>query len=140
MIIRDVSIEDLGPILKLGKEEESKIAPQGFYSEHELGCIIDSGTHRPFLVAEDSGLAGFAIGFVDVNSIGYILYLAVSKKRRRIGIGKMLVEECLKRFKSMGVKTLFITVDKNNRTAIRFYEKIGFNKIVESILMEKGIK
>ncbi len=138
-MIRNVSIDDLDQIMALAKESEEKIAPQGFYTKDELRGVIDSGTYRPFLVAADNDVVGFLIGLVDINRTGYILYLAVSKKHRNKGIGKALVKESLKRFKSLGAKTLFITVEKRNKVAQEFYIKLGFNKVVESILLEKEL-
>ena len=52
--------------------------------------------------------------------------MAVKKCRQGQGIGKMLVEELIKRVTETGVTTLHLEVRESNAPAISLYEKLGF--------------
>ncbi len=56
-----------------------------------------------------------------------IMYsLFVSVVFRRLGIGKILIEQSIKRCKEKELKELIVLVNNVNKGAITFYKKIGF--------------
>jgi len=58
--------------------------------------------------------------FIDFDS------LAIDKKYRKLGIGRKLVNFMLNRFKKKGLKRALLEVKTTNKTAIAFYQKLGF--------------
>jgi len=59
---------------------------------------------------------------------GYIAMLAVEEKYRRLGIGRKLVEQTLKKMKEMGVAEAILETETCNQAALRLYESFGFTR------------
>lgn len=59
----------------------------------------------------------------------YIQQVIVASNKRRLGIGEKLLQELVKRTKRLGAHKLFLLTGKNWE-ACRFYEKLGFKKII----------
>ena len=59
-----------------------------------------------------------------------VLNLAVSKKKRRQGFGKLILKSALED-DFLKNTSVFLEVRKSNVAAISLYEKVGFNKIGE---------
>ncbi|MBP1749625.1 MAG: GCN5-related N-acetyltransferase, partial [Deltaproteobacteria bacterium] len=60
------------------------------------------------------------------NSRAYIETLAVKKSYRGLGVGKRLIEECIRVGRDNNKKRLGITVDTDNYTALGLYQAMGF--------------
>ncbi len=92
------------------------------------------------LVAEyDSELVAFLhqVFFVDPLHAGVnsdITSLFVKEDCRRRGIASQLLQKAIQNAKRRKVKEIHVTTRKDNKTAIRFYEKNGFKK--QGILLE----
>jgi ribosomal protein S18 acetylase RimI-like enzyme len=92
------------------------------------------------LVNDDNGVNGFVSGIILENS-KYdceIIGLYIKPEYQRKGIGKKLVKEIIKYFKSKNKKNLIIWT-LNNAKNNNFYERIGCRKI-EYKNMEIGEK
>lgn len=59
---------------------------------------------------------------------GWIHYLAVSPERRRLGIGRALMEEAERRLRALGCPKINLQVRKDNTEAGAFYARIGFRE------------
>lgn len=67
------------------------------------------------------------IGNVFINCTkekGFIVNLEVKKEYRKQGFGTMLLNDAIKKYKAKD-----LTVDVNNKVAIKMYEKYGFKKV-----------
>ncbi len=60
--------------------------------------------------------------------VGAIHELAVLPEMRSRGIGKLLVEKALEYFKSRGLDTAELWVGDQNKPALDFYKKLGFEE------------
>lgn len=60
---------------------------------------------------------------------GELLNIAVREKDRNKNYGKMLLKEGLRIGRAQGGCTCLLEVRENNKNAIKFYEKFGFEKI-----------
>jgi ribosomal-protein-alanine N-acetyltransferase len=56
----------------------------------------------------------------------HILNIAVHPDFRKIGLGEMLLSDCLEYSYLRGLKSAVLEVRTSNRRAIRLYEKLGF--------------
>lgn len=59
-----------------------------------------------------------------------VLALAIDPKHRRSGYGRLLIEECEVVAMERGFSRLQLTVDPGNQTAIEFYTRLGWTKLV----------
>jgi len=68
-----------------------------------------------------------------------IFRLAVKKQFRKQGIGKMLIDEAIKRLKEYGHQEIALLVDNNDEELKKWYHKQGFKKGTELICLWKEI-
>jgi ribosomal protein S18 acetylase RimI-like enzyme len=123
------------------------IYPQDFTHVHDLWKNAGEGIHlrrsdEPeeiakklqrdpdlFLVAElDGEIVGTVFGGFDGRR-GMMYHLAVAKEYRKQGIASKLVEELELRLRARGCIRYYLLVTRDNETAIRFYEKRGWERM-----------
>ena len=79
-----------------------------------------------FLVAEAEGkMIGTVIGGFDGRR-GIVYHLAVDADFRQHGVGSLLMDEVERRLKAKGCLKCYLMVTAENETAMRFYEKRGW--------------
>jgi ribosomal-protein-alanine N-acetyltransferase len=86
------------------------------------------------LVAEGSGgeVAGFVIMQLERRSgavRGYVVTLDVSPEGRRNGLAARMMQEVEARAAAAGARRMELHVFTGNQGAIRFYERIGYERI-----------
>ncbi len=64
------------------------------------------------------------------NKRVYISRLIVKKEHRNQGIGGILIDYMINTIKNLGYSEISIGVDKDNITALRLYQKKGFNIVI----------
>jgi amino-acid N-acetyltransferase len=89
---------------------------------------------RDFWVHKNRGnvLGCCALNIVGWQNLAEIKSLAVDKKHQKKGIGKGLVEACLKEAKILGIKKVFILTYEPE-----FFKKLGFKLISKERLPHK---
>ena len=63
---------------------------------------------------------------LEVGSVGYVYYIAVAKSQRKRGIGKLLLEDALRIFKSYGTREVYASVEKDNEPSEALFASEGF--------------
>ncbi|MBX6364377.1 MAG: GNAT family N-acetyltransferase [Gemmatimonadetes bacterium] len=119
----------------------------GFNEAMRAGLEAEGGVER--IVAERDGrLAGSVLLFppaVDVYG-GHtapvawpeLRLLAVAPEARGQGIGRALVEECVRRARRRGATALGLHTSASMRVAIRLYERLGFVRAPEHDFQPPG--
>jgi len=118
-----------------------KFSPSDLYRIYEIEAESFSDPYHPiflvnlyelysetFLVAEEGRTVLAYIIARRVWNRGHIVAIAVGKKYRRRGIGRMLIQEVEKRLASTGVKEIWLEVRASNREAIKFYNSLGYRQ------------
>lgn len=134
--IRKYTTEDLPEMRQIWNVivEEANAFPQdsGFSSDGEAGAFFAAQTYTG--VAEHNGkISGLYI--LHPNNIGRCASIAnasfaVLPGFRGMGVGKSLVEDCLRKGKEFGFHVLqFNAVVASNLGAIHLYEKLGFERL-----------
>jgi ribosomal protein S18 acetylase RimI-like enzyme len=82
------------------------------------------------LVAEiNNEIAGFIDGRIDAwNNSFYIEQLYIDKKHRSQGYGSKLLSEVIKTAKQLKLRIIFVDLPPQNKGAMRFYLRNGFQK------------
>lgn len=101
--------------------------------------------HGKFICAMcDSQIAGF-VSFYDNdmdNLVGFLSMIIVRNQFQGNDIGSALVHQCVNECRMSGMRKLRLEVSPDNKKAIAFYEKMGFeqaDKNQTSIFLEKVI-
>ncbi len=82
-----------------------------------------------WLVAIDEGEVVGYVGAQIVPDEADMMNLAVDEKCRRMGIGKALVAQLIKRLRARCVVSLTLEVRVSNQPAISLYESMGFSVV-----------
>jgi RimJ/RimL family protein N-acetyltransferase len=118
----------------IGKEQVDYMLDR-FQSKQSISDQIRSG-FLYFLIKEDNQF----IGYIGVQLKGDELFLSkiyMKSSERGKGLGKKAVQFIEKLAKEKGLRKIALTVNKNNRVAIKAYEKLGF-KNLGSVIQEIG--
>lgn len=62
------------------------------------------------------------------EGVGYVYYIAVARRQRKKGIGKLLLNHSLKVFKDSGVKEIFASVEEDNAPSEALFAAEGFER------------
>ncbi len=122
MTIREMQVEDLTQVMEL--EESLFSVPwtkEGFFS-----FLMRDNTL--FLVVEENGKILGYCGVLLVLDEGEITNVAVCRQRQREGIGQFLLSGLFLLLRERGIRVLHLEVRESNQTAIRLYERMGFQK------------
>ena len=131
-LAKEIWTEHYIPII--GKEQVEYML-ENFQSKRAISEQIGAG-FLYFLMEEENQF----IGYVAVLPKGNELFLSkiyIKSPRRGKGYGKKAILFIEKIAKEKGFKKIVLTVNKNNRAAIKAYEKFGFTNL-GSIIQEIG--
>jgi ribosomal protein S18 acetylase RimI-like enzyme len=85
--------------------------------------------HEIFVVSPNGEIAAFCIIWIDEqNRIGHFEPVGTHPKFQRMGLGKSLLFEGMRRLKSEGMNEACVCTNHDNGAAIRLYESVGLQK------------
>ena len=98
-----------------------------------------------YKAAINDNVFGILVFYANDNDTkrAYISLIGVKKEYRATGLGRYLIDSCIEFSKANGMKSILLEVDNDNKNAISFYHRLGFEKTGEasktSIHMKKDI-
>ena len=99
---------------------------EGWYLMHSRRTLRDIELVR---AAVSSGKpVGLVMLKTLAEKVGYVYYIAVARASRNKGIGKLLLENALKLFKTSNLKEVFASVEKDNDPSEALFASEGFTK------------
>jgi len=120
--IRNFQPDDMFSVIKLASETLSEHYNPSlfnhFYETFPEGLIIVEKLHK---------IIGFIVGIKTGINTARILMLSISEKQRRQGLGSTLLNHFLKEMALQNIKQIDLEVRVDNKHAIKFYQKNGFN-------------
>jgi ribosomal protein S18 acetylase RimI-like enzyme len=146
LTIRDARLEELDDVALLIKAAYRQYKPlmpaDGWrFYEQSMGDVRSRLGEAQLIVAElNRKLAGTVTLYLERSATslegwpdgwGGIRLLAVLPKFRGHGIGRALMEECLRRCRSYGLSTVGLHTTEMMAVALRMYEKMGFKRVPE---------
>jgi ribosomal-protein-alanine N-acetyltransferase len=120
--IRKATTRDLSDVYRI----EVEVFGEDAWHPVALGFFLHLDLAR-FLVYEEEGILGYAIGVLEKGGFGHILNIAVKIDARHKGVGSLLLSKLEAELKSMGAKVFYLEVRVDNDGAIRFYERNGYS-------------
>jgi [ribosomal protein S18]-alanine N-acetyltransferase len=122
-VLREMRVDDLPAVLEI--ELESYTMP---WTESTFRGLLRR-RDADLVVAEAAGrVVGYAVAWsvLDQAELGNV---AVTAGQRRRGLGRILVEEILRRTAARGVREVFLEVRPSNPGAQRLYALLGFRLV-----------
>ena len=128
--VREVPEVHIRPMMEIDLPEVAAIEHRSYafpWSENIFrDCLRVGYTCRAL------DLSGQIIGYA-VMSLGageaHVLNLCVRHEYRSLGFGRRLLEHLLERAQASGVNETFLEVRPSNLSAIRLYQRLGFEQI-----------
>lgn len=148
--VREAKAEDI-PMLKSmvkGLFKDSRFYNDPFFTKKEadkayqawIKNSLNDKTVKTFLIED----CGFITCKKMSKNKGDIPLIGVVPKAQSKGIGSSLMRRALKWFDINGMKTVTVRTQANNRMAMDFYNKMGFNvkyaDVTMGLILNKGIK
>lgn len=95
-------------------------------SREQIEMFLNRNKGTSFIAYYKDQLAGAVICGHDGRR-GYIHHLAVLPENRKQGIGRVLVEKCLKRLQFINILKCHIFIFNSNSEGLKFWESIGWS-------------
>ena len=123
IIYEEMKQEHIPAVARL--EQENFSLP---WSENVLRSELTNPLSLWLVALKGNAVVGY-VGAQIVPDEADMMNLAVNDAHRRMGIGKSLVEELVKRLQARMVRSLTLEVRVSNLPAIKLYEGLGFQTV-----------
>jgi ribosomal protein S18 acetylase RimI-like enzyme len=146
--IRTANIDDLAAIFHLGEKVFTSQAAANLYrtwDEYEVTTLFNCNPEL-LLVAETEGnVVGFALGTTiekarSAWNYGHLLWLCIDPEYARLGIGSLLFDRFRQEFQSQGVRMMLVDTQADNKPAIDFFCRKGFENPTDHIYMTLNLE
>jgi ribosomal-protein-alanine acetyltransferase/tRNA threonylcarbamoyl adenosine modification protein YeaZ len=120
--IRPMSLNDIDEVVAIEQASFSDPWSAASFAE-EI-----TAPRRAWLVAEQDD--GRVVAYGGVAAFGdeaHLMNLGVSADRRRLGIGRVLLERLLERARELGPRRITLEVRESNADAVKLYESVGLS-------------
>jgi len=121
-------------------KELLRICFQNTYEDEVFDELIDgkyiglveyvrSRKAHTFGAIKDDKLIGFLWGYpveTPMETVFHVAYIAVLENGRRLGIGRLLLNEAEKECKTLGLNHVELIVGAENKSALHFYDNCGY--------------
>ncbi len=135
--IREMTITDYEPVYALWKDSEG-IGLSDADSKEGIKRFMARNPGFSFVAVDEGKIVGAALCGHDGRR-GYIHHLSTAKSHRCQGIGRSLVGRCMYALMRVGIGKCHLFVFGDNQGAIDFWEKVGYDKRVELVMMSQQI-
>jgi N-acetylglutamate synthase len=108
-------------------------------SRENIMKFLERNEGLSFIALLNNKIIGAILGGHDFRR-GYIYHLIVDSGFQSNGIGKELVNKCIKRFKEIGIEKSHIFIFKDNEKGIGFWKKMGYNLRNNIYIMSMNIQ
>ena len=110
---------------------------------------LDAWAPAARIVAEHAGRLVGSVALYPASAAAYgalagtvphpeLRLLAVAPEARGLGVGQLLVDECVRRARRLGAAELGLHTSASMRTAIGMYERMGFERVPEHDFQPPG--
>lgn len=146
--IRDMDIDDMAAVFHLGEALfTSRELPILYrtWDAYEVTNYFNTDPDFCLVAEENDEILGFALGttFEKEGSpwkYGYLAWIGVKEDQQNRGIGKRLYRELERRMKEEGVRMVIVDSEADNKDALVFFQRTGFNVAEEHIWLSKILK
>lgn len=121
--LRSCEIVDVPTVTKLDNE----VFGAHGYPVCAIRQFADLADSLFVVAADEHHIIGYSLILPSIRAAeGWLVGLAVHQDRRREGIGRELMSNCLDRAQGIGLRTVRLTVDPANAPAKALYKSLGF--------------
>ncbi len=128
-----MSPEPAAELIDLVGAERDRAVPvlldsfEGIYRWHAKRTLREAGEVRAAVVEGEVVAVSMLERFVP--EVGYVYYLAVAARRRRLGLGRRLLDDALARFERAGVEVVYAAAEEENTASLELFRSRGFRPV-----------
>jgi ribosomal protein S18 acetylase RimI-like enzyme len=143
--VRELGIDDIAPVYHLGEDLfTSDLYPYLYrcWDEWEVIGLYNTDPEYCLVAEVDEQLAGFILGTIITKATwtyGYILWLGVSPKFQRCGVGDKLVDKAIARMIEDGARFMLVDTDPANVPAVKFFNRKGFGNVRQHVFLSMNL-
>jgi putative acetyltransferase len=134
MIVRHFRIEDFDAVIALWRRTEG-VGLNESDTRRAITAFLRRNPRLSFVAEQGGRIIGAVLCGHDGRR-GYLHHLAVSKRHRRRGIGRRLVNACLAKLRKAGIQKCNIFIFANNAAGMKFWAHTGWSLRTELRLMQ----
>jgi ribosomal protein S18 acetylase RimI-like enzyme len=147
--VREMHVDDIPAVYRLGHRLFKTQEASTFYRTWDAYEVTNNFNQDPHLTlaaeSKHGTIVGFALGTTYENEsggwkYGYILWMGVSPRWQRSGLGAQLYHEMERRMHEEGVRMTFVDTARSNTGAIRFFKRMGYGRPEAEVWMTKLIQ
>ncbi len=134
--MQDISIKEVPPDERENLNSLLEESFEGIYLWHARRTLKEIAIVR---VATTAGgeRAGLIMLKDLAKNLGYVYYVAVAQKFRRMGIGGMLLDDSLNYFFKRGIQEVYSSIEEDNEPSIRLFHSRSFKEISKGELSKR---
>lgn len=122
VVLREVRWPDLAALAAL----EATVFPHDAWSEASWWAELAGRPRRDYVLAERDGeVVGYA-GLDHGGDVADVMTVAAAPAVRGLGLGRVLLDELVRRARRRGASSALLEVRADNLPALRLYETAGF--------------
>ena len=133
-IVRSFRIEDFDAVIALWQRTEG-VGLNESDTRRAITAFLRRNPRLSFVAEQGGRIIGAVLCGHDGRR-GYLHHLAVSKRHRRRGIGRLLVNACLAKLRKAGIQKCNIFIFANNAAGMKFWAHTGWSLRTELRLMQ----
>jgi len=142
-------VEDIPRVYRLGRLLFRNLELTALYRTWDAHEVTSNFNQDPKLSlvaeAQNGRIVGFALGTIYEREgegwkYGQVLWMGVSPRYQRVGVGSRLYQEMERRMHREGVRMLFVDVADSNVAAIDFFKRMGYGRPQSEVWMSKVIR
>ena len=135
--IRQMGLDDVESAIRIWEPLDG-IALSGADEPERLREFLRSNPLTCFVATVNEDLIGTVLGGSDGRR-GYLYHLAVDPRFRGQGIGKSLVDSCLKAFRQAGLQKSHLFVVSGNDQGLQFWRAAGWTLRDDILVMSMDL-
>lgn len=132
--IKHITLKDVSDLELFIDNAGNSLNSFRYFNNRDIKCI-NNHIVTTLLYKNDTPIA---YGHLDKDGEKVWLGICVSEKHKKMGFGNLIMKELIMQANKLKIERINLTVDTNNSSAIKLYEKIGFsivNKLKENVYL-----
>lgn len=145
--IRRMTIDDIAPVFHLGEKLFTlEFSPNLYrtWDEYEVISNFQNDSEFCFTAEDADEIVGFLMGTIIAKRhtswrYGYLIWLGVAPSHQSKGVASRLFHHFRNIMIKNGVRMLLVDTEADNDSALRFFEKMGFEKPKKHIYLSLNL-
>ena len=137
MTVRELTIDDYDAAYALWKSTEG-VGLSAADSRENIASFLSRNPGLSFVAEADGAIVGTALCGCDGRR-GFLYHMAVAPSHRRTGVGRALVQRCLRGLADLGMRKCHLFVLAENAAGRAFWQRIGWEERTTLVVMSHDV-